>query len=339
MRQLNLFFKFFLVLGFSSISLISCSRNGDSAYPASLPNTPLTINQPSTTPIPQLTLTPNSVVVEKADPTSTNLDLLITASPTPTINPLSCLQESGRMELSSFRSKRLPLPMEYRVWLPPCYDAEPQMRFPMLYLVHGMNYNEDQWDRLGVDEVAQSLIASKEVTPFIIVLPRDRNWGQPEEDPFGDVFVEELLPYIDQQYRTIPERDFRAIGGLSRGAGWAVHLGLKRWDLFGILGGHSLPVFWTDTQRIHRWLSEIPAGKMPRIYLDIGDHDRPQILESAMWFEELLNEKGISHEWHLFSGYHEEAYWQRHVEQYLRWYSSTWWNRCGGFSDQWRPCF
>ena len=62
----------------------------------------------------------------------------------------------------------------------------------------------------------------------------------------------------------------------------------------------------------------------PRIYIDIGERDRPEILRAATWFEALLNEKDFPHEWHLFSGYHNEAYWSEHMDQYLRWYTQGW---------------
>lgn len=236
----------------------------------------------------------------------------------------SCLEEGGRIEQGNLRSTLLRLPMEYRVYLPPCYDSEPDRRYPVLYLIHGQNYNEDQWDRLGVDESADMLIQSNEIPPLIIVMPRDRNWNQPSQDPFGKVLADELIPIIDQQFRTLDQRQFRAIGGLSRGAGWSVHLGLSRWDLFGALGGHSLPVFWEDTAKIRSWLDNIPVEQRPRIYLDIGERDRPQILKSAVWFEELLTHEGIPHEWYLLPGYHEEAYWQKNLPRYLRWYTRTW---------------
>jgi enterochelin esterase-like enzyme len=194
----------------------------------------------------------------------------------------------------------------------------------VLYLIHGQNYNNDQWDRLGADETADALIAAGEIPPFILVLPRDRSWAQPSEDMFGQVVADRLVPYIDEHYRTLPERAYRAVGGLSRGAGWAVHLGLSHWELFGAIGAHSLPVFWADTAHIRSWLEAIPDDALPRIYLDIGEKDRPNILASATWFEGLLSEKGIPHEWHLFPGYHEEAYWQAHMEDYLRWYTLGW---------------
>ncbi len=69
-------------------------------------------------------------------------------------------------------------------------------------------------------------------------MPRDRRWSQPDEDKFGQAVAEVLIPWIDAHYRTIPDRAFRAIGGrIPGGAGWAVHLALSRWELFGGVGG------------------------------------------------------------------------------------------------------
>ena len=228
------------------------------------------------------------------------------------------------MEIHRLESDLLKDPLEYRVYLPPCYDQQLPERYPVLYLIHGQSYNDEQWDRLGADETADKLVASGEIPPFIIVMPRDRNWGQPDEDPFGQVLIDELIPLIDEQYRTMPDRRQRAVGGLSRGAGWALHLGLSEWELFGAFGAHSLATFWSDAPYIRTWLSEIPAEALPRIYLDVGDRDRPPILAAAMRFEELLTQLNIPHEWYLFPGYHDEDYWAAHVEKYLRWYSQPW---------------
>ncbi|MCS6908872.1 MAG: alpha/beta hydrolase-fold protein [Anaerolineales bacterium] len=228
------------------------------------------------------------------------------------------------MVRGSLESEKLRQPMEYRVYLPPCYANRIDQRYPVLYLIHGQSFTDDQWDRLGADETAEQLILQGEIAPFLIVMPRDRSWGQPEEDPFGEVLVHELIPRIDQTYRTLPSRHYRAIGGLSRGAGWAVHLGLRYWELFGAIGAHSLAVFQSDAPRIGRWLEASPAESRPRIFLDIGDRDRPPILHSAIWFEELLTRKRIPHEWYLYTGYHQEAYWQAHMKQYIRWYAAPW---------------
>jgi enterochelin esterase-like enzyme len=227
------------------------------------------------------------------------------------------------MVISSLESSLLNKPLDYRVYLPPCYEEQTQQRYPVLYLVHGQSYNDDQWDRLGADEAAGRLIAAGEIAPLILVMPRDRVWSQPDEDMFGRAVVEELIPFIDGNYRTLADRTHRAVGGLSRGAGWAVHFGLSQWELFSAFGAHSPATFWSDALQFRTWLKEIPADSLPRIYLDAGDHDRPEILDAAQRFAALLTQLGIPHEWYLFPGYHDEAYWSAHVEKYLRWYAEA----------------
>jgi enterochelin esterase-like enzyme len=243
-------------------------------------------------------------------------------SPTPT--QLTCWQKGGRFEHGSLESPLLNHSLDFRVFLPPCYGVESERRYPVLYLIHGQGYDDEQWQRLGAGELASSLIAAGEIPPFLIVMPRYRLWSDPDKNNFGQVVVEQLVPWVDSEYRTKPERTSRAIGGLSKGAGWAVHLGLSRWENFGAIGGHSLAVFWTDTVTIRTWLERIPRENLPRIYLDIGDKDTPVSMSSSMWFEETLTEYGIPHEWYLFTGNHDEAYWSGNLERYLRWYSKEW---------------
>lgn len=212
--------------------------------------------------------------------------------------------------------------MEVRVYVPACHKERNDQRFPVLYLIHGQSYTEDQWDRLGADEALDELVSSGEVTPFIIVMPRDRLWVDPVESNFGQVFIEELIPWVDRTYRTIADRQHRAVGGLSRGAAWALHLGLSRWELFGSIGAHSSPIFFSDASKLRRWLREIPKEQLPRIYLDIGDRD--YLNESNEWLKKVLDDENVPHEYYLFPGYHEETYWSAHIEQYLVWYAQEW---------------
>jgi enterochelin esterase-like enzyme len=194
----------------------------------------------------------------------------------------------------------------------------------VLYLFHGQGYTDDQWDRLGVDETADALIATGELAPFIVVMPRERQGGEPGESNYGEAILEVLIPYVDDTYRTSPERSDRAVGGLSRGAGWAVHLAIAHWESFGALGAHSPAIFYYDAERMRSMLDAIPPDSYTRVYLDIGDRDQHEIMRVSLWFEELLDQRSIPHEWHLFSGYHNEAYWGAHIEGYLRWYARQW---------------
>lgn len=234
-----------------------------------------------------------------------------------------CADESGIVEVHEIESAFLDSGLRFRVYTPPCYDQSAR-RYPVLYLVHGQTYTDDQWDRLGADEAADALIGAGEVAPFLIVMPYDRSSNQPSKDGFDQAVIEELLPWIDEHYRTVAERHARAVGGLSRGASWAIHFGLTHPELFSAVGGHSPPVFVEDASQVRGWLEMVPAEQMPRIWLDIGERDQRAILDSATWFEKLLTERNIPHEWYLFAGDHSEAYWSSHVEQYLRWYVREW---------------
>jgi len=274
---------------------------------------------PTSSPTFQQTSTATTV---RAVPTT---ELVATLEhPSPTLSPtsLSCWQQGGTIERAQIESDRLPKPLEFRVYTPPCYGQQPQRRYPVLYLIHGQSFDDGQWDRMGADEVADALIAGEQISPLIIVMPRDRVWSSPEVDKFGEAVVHDLIPWMDQAYRTVPERAHRAIGGLSRGASWAVHLGILNWDTFSAVGAHSLPVFPSDTNNIRKWLQAIPEESVPRFFIDIAELDRWSV--TATWFENILTEMDIPHVWHLYTGYHNEEYWQSHMEEYLRWYTQDW---------------
>lgn len=269
---------------------------------------------PENSPIPTATkLSPTVSLVPQASHTPSPV-------PTYTTTPLTCFTKPGRVEEGTLESTNPP--QEYRIYLPPCHDERADRRYPVLYLLHGQTYTDDQWIRLGAVDVADRLIRSGESVPFIIVFPDDRYWNLPPGAGFGQRLVEELIPFIDSTYRTLPSRNRRAIGGLSRGAGWALRLGLTRWDLFGSIGLHSLAVFKGDASDITDWLEEIPSFARPRVFMDIGDND-PE-LSMAGQVESYFTDFGLSHEWHLYSGAHTEEYWATHVEEYIRWYAAAW---------------
>src|SRR5512138_837278 len=212
-------------------------------------------------------------------PTLTSLPLSSSQTPLPTLIPspfptftataLACLTHPGRLEEGSLNSTNPP--QEFRVYLPPCYDQKTDERYPVLYLLHGQTYTDDQWIRLGAVKVMDDLILSGESAPFIIVFPDDRYWNLEAGPGFGDRLVNSLIPYIDATYRTLADRDHRAIGGMSRGAGWSLRLGLTRPDLFGIIGLHSLAVFQKDASKVSDWIENIPPDSRPTIFMDIGD--------------------------------------------------------------------
>jgi enterochelin esterase-like enzyme len=233
---------------------------------------------------------------------------------------LTCLSQPGSLEQGVLETTKPP--QQYQIYLPPCYDQKQDVRFPVLYLLHGQTFTDDQWVRLGAATIADRLILGGEAPPFIIVFPDDRYWNLVAGSGFGERLVDALIPYIDATYRTLSDRDHRALGGLSRGGGWAVRLGLTHPELFGILGLHSPAVFQADGPHVADWIEAIPSGSFPRLWLDVGDQDKE--LGAVRLLENTLSKYEVVHEFHLYSGDHSEVYWGKHVKEYLRWYASAW---------------
>ena len=238
--------------------------------------------------------------------------------PSPT--PLTCLSQAGtiKQDVISYTNPA----QEFLIYLPPCYGELEDISYPVLYLLHGQTYTQDQWVRLGVPNIADQMIHSGETVPFMIVFPDDRYWNLQAGAGFGDRFIKDLIPYVDQNYRTIPDRAHRSLGGLSRGGGWVVKLGFEYPELFGSLGLHSPAIFKEDAPYVEKIIKNIVDENRPQLWLDVGDADRE--LASILRFEEMLSRNNYIHEYYFYVGDHTEIYWGAHVQEYLRWYAQAW---------------
>jgi hypothetical protein len=117
---------------------------------------------------------------------------------TPTAGIPACSPAS--LESGSTGAGLLDKPMDYHVLLPPCYQQGEQ-KYPVLYLLHGLNANQQQWLDLGIDQKAAEMMLAGEIPPFLIVLPFDHSFKQPGEYRFEEVFLEHLIPEIETAYR------------------------------------------------------------------------------------------------------------------------------------------
>lgn len=244
-----------------------------------------------------------------------------TPAPSPTL--WTCQESRGRVDRTTLPAQPARRPLQVRIYYPPCYTAASDDRYPFLIMIHGQTYNDDQWDRLGLDEAADTLILAGESRPFLIFMPLEENTDiDPEQANFDQVVAETLLPWIEANFPVCSERACRAVGGLSRGATWAVHLGFLRPELFGSIGAHSLTPFYGDVYRLPYWLMRVELEALPRFYLDMGEDD--WFMEALTQFRQAMDRHSVPYEWHLNPGRHEEAYWASHVMDYVRWYASGW---------------
>jgi len=260
------------------------------------------------------TLTPSPLPTNTQSPSATP-----TLLDTPTSTPVPCTDTTGSVVNVDIPTDKLNRPVNTNVYLPPCYDPDAAGGYPLLIMLHGQAATNDQWLRLGLTNTADELIVKKEIVPLIIVMPFEVTWTPgPKESQFDEAILEDVLPYIEENYAVCAQRSCRAIGGLSRGGNWAVHLGFAHPDLFGIVGAHSTPLFYGELWNIQAAAGS-PPESLPLIVIDAGDRDAEK--ELVREFVATLEDAGIPFDFFEFEGRHEESYWAAHVADYLHWYS------------------
>ncbi len=233
-----------------------------------------------------------------------------------THTPIKCLSSDGTVEMHEIQHPGFVSPVQLRVYLPPCYDQDSLATYPTLILLHGLLATDSQWDELGVVELADQLIQDGDAPPFIILMP----WIRNSQDPLIAV-TEAVIPYARERWRLAEGRQFWAIGGISRGAGQAVYIGLLQPERFKAIGLHSPAFLHTPEFLLTRYLA-LDAAERPEIWFDIGESD--SLLDSATLLLETFDQAGV----HIVSqtrpGDHTLDYWRMHLPEYLDWYLSFW---------------
>jgi enterochelin esterase-like enzyme len=148
------------------------------------------------------------------------------------------------------------------VYTPPDYETNPKRRYPVLILQHGAGEDETGWTRQGRAQwILDNLIAAGRAQPMIVVMDRGyaMRRGEPPPPPaltrhmtvreldlafgtFGDVILHDLMPAVDASYRTIPDRDHRAMAGLSMGGMQTLAIALHHLDEFAYIASLSGPI-------------------------------------------------------------------------------------------------
>ncbi|MFB3776584.1 MAG: alpha/beta hydrolase-fold protein [Bryobacteraceae bacterium] len=137
------------------------------------------------------------------------------------------------------------------IYTPPDYDANLKARYPVLYLQHGAGEDEAEWTHAGLANfILDNLIAEKKAVPMMIVMnngfasrPGETQargpGGARNFSAFEQMLIEEVIPEIDAKFRTIADRDHRAMAGLSMGGMQTFQIGLTHLDVFSHLGMFS----------------------------------------------------------------------------------------------------
>ena len=245
-------------------------------------------------------------------------------------------------------SKLMARELPYRVILPKNYEANKTEKFPVLYLLHGLTGHFSNWtDHSKLKDHAANY-------NFIIVTPEGNDGWYTDSatlanDKYESYIIQELIPEIDGKFRTLADREHRAIAGLSMGGYGSLKFGLKYPEKFVVVGSFSgalgaaswsvktLGNNWkaltdsiagvyaeddsqtrkdNDIYRIVREISPEKIKTLPFIYVDCGTEDF--LIQQNRDFNALLAEKKIPHEFRELPGKHDWTFWDAQVREFMR---------------------
>jgi len=263
----------------------------------------------------------------------------------------STFAQNGKViESLTFNSKS-GVKMNYYVYLPADY-ATSQRSYPVVYLLHGYSDNETGWIQFGeANRIADKGIAEGKIPPSIIVMPDGKlTWYCNSYDRkilWEEIFVNELMPFVEKEYRIRSSKEYRAIAGLSMGGYGALKLSMRHTDLFSCCVALSSGTF-TDDEIIKKsgqefemyfaglfgnklegearlsdaWkannpldlIHSVPLEKLKsvRYWIDCGDDDFLFNGNSALHIE--MRKLGLPHEYRVRNGGHQWSYWRSGLE-------------------------
>ena len=199
--------------------------------------------------------------------------------------------QHGNVQQVFFFSKSTNTSRRAFIYTPPGYDKDVKKKYPVLYLQHGWGEDETAWSNQGrANLIMDNLIAEGKINPFIIVMTYGMtNDAKPgtirsfSVAPFQTVLVDELIPYVDANFRTIADQSHRAMAGLSMG-GMETHvITLNRPDVFAyyalLSGGIYTPAEIKD------------KSNLKLVFISCGSYENPEMVKKSVV---LLNEAGIN---------------------------------------------
>jgi enterochelin esterase-like enzyme len=235
------------------------------------------------------------------------------------------------------------------VYLPPNYDSS-KARYPVLYLQHGGGENESGWIRQGkANFILDNLIASGNTRPMIVVMANGyatrsgyqvpdltgERFGSPafvkvmqeRMGAFEDDMTQVLIPFVDKTFRTVADRDHRAMAGLSMGGMQTFQVTFDHLDLFSYIGGFSgaSNVFLTGTAKLdtktafHGAMADPAAfaAKVHLLWIGVGTNEPERMKTSLENLNAALDEGNIKHVFYQSPGTdHEWQTWRRDLKDF-----------------------
>ncbi len=219
-------------------------------------------------------------------------------------------------------------------YTPPGYDKNPDQKYPVVYLQHGGGEDETGWVNQGkTDLILDNLIAEGEAEPMIVVMANGnvssgmRGYSSQAMTSFKKEMTENIVPFIDANYRSLANAQNRAICGLSMGGGQSFYGGLENLDLFsavgifssGIFGGIQTPAgsSFDAEKEIPGLLSQSAKfnDKLELFYISCGEGD--QRITHTKKAVANMRDNGLDVKFNSFPGDHEWQVWRKSLHDFV----------------------
>ena len=220
------------------------------------------------------------------------------------------------------------------VYTPAEYELKKnaKKRYPVLYLQHGMGEDETGWSKQGrMQHIMDNLIHQGEAVPMIVVMESgdikapfqggdNRQGMSTYGNSFYDVLLKDLIPYIDANFRTLTDRDHRAMAGLSWGGHQTFDVVLANMDKFAWMGTFSGAIFGLDLKTAYDGVFTRPDEfnkKVHCLFMMSGTEGMDKMFGTKKMVED-LNAMGIKAEYYESTGTdHEWLTWRRGLRQFV----------------------
>ena len=236
----------------------------------------------------------------------------------------------GEVRVRWYLSKTTGAWRRAHVYTPPDYDRNNKSRYPVLYLQHGAGENETGWTKQGrANLILDNLIAAGSAKPMIVVMETGyatragaappAAGAQPAPNAFEDVVVSDLIPMVDATYRTLSDRENRAMAGLSMGGGQTMQIASAHLDTFAWIGSFSAPMRNFDPKTsMNGVLNDAAAfNKRVRLFWVGAGTGEVAFHEAAKQLHTSLDALGIKHVLYVSEGTsHEWQTWRRSLHDF-----------------------
>ena len=229
----------------------------------------------------------------------------------------------GTVHEHTYKSKALGTWRRIVVYTPP--GAEKAGRLPVLYLSHGYSDNEATWTVHGKAHwIMDSLIASKQAVPMIIVMPDGHallpgaagfaEYGPANSAALCNELVQDIIPLVEATYKVTAKPRARAFAGLSMGGHHALTVALNHHDKFNWIGAFSSAP--PPTNSVATGLSKADSVNRDLKLFWIACGRKDFLFQRNHEFDALLKEKGIRHEYVETEGDHSWPVWRRYLAEF-----------------------